>query len=83
MDYTSIKKEEIIKEVLKRVRPGQAIDYKKFKELYEPYKDRMREVEFAGILGIKYGNFMAMKYRGQRAKILKEMAATITEERKK
>ena len=56
MDYI---KEEIIKELIesKKIREGQSINYEEFLSLYEPYKDKISEIEFADILGIKYSNY--------------------------
>ena len=83
MGYIEEEKEEIKEEVLKKVKAGQAINYAEFLELYEPYKRNLGEAEFAEILGIGYVNFKMVKSKGQRAKILKEKIAKISEEEKK
>ena len=40
--------------------------------LYEPYKEKLKESEFASILGITYGNWKNVKNKGRRATILKK-----------
>ena len=54
MNLFDKEKDEIGKEILKQVSIGQLINYEDFKKLYEPYKLRITEVEFASILGISY-----------------------------
>ena len=49
-----------------------SITYTELLQLYAPYKESMSEMEFADVLGIAYSNFMRMKHKGTRAKILKE-----------
>ena len=67
----------------KRVRVGQSIDYSQLLELYEPYKEKLNEQDFAEILGISYNNYMTnMKSKGQKARILKERKEKISEEEK-
>ena len=66
-----------------KVKSGQSIDYKEFQDLYEPYKDRMKEHEFAGILEISYYNYSNMKHSGSRAKVLKSKQEGMSEEEKK
>ncbi len=71
MDYFEQEKELIIEEILKKVRPCELIDYKQFIDLYEQYKNKMSELEFAEILEISYKNFFNVKKYNKRAKILK------------
>ncbi len=75
------RKEEIQKELKKHGYTNKSIDYKEFQELYEPYKNEMNEQNFAEILGITYSNYMNVKNKGQRARILKE-EIKVTEQRK-
>lgn len=71
MNYIEREKEKIIEELIKenKIRPGQLIDYKYFKEIYEPYKEKMDEKTFAELLGITYPNYMNMKHNGRRVKV--------------
>ena len=73
MNYIKEEKEKILQELLSsnKIKPEQLIDYKYFLELYETYKDKMSEIEFAKILGISYINYKNIKNKGQRAKVLK------------
>ena len=73
---------EIKLEVLKKVQIGQLINYDEFLELYEPYKRKLSEIDFAGILGISYGNYMNIKNKNQRARIFKKKYVNISEEEK-
>ncbi len=66
------RKEEIIKSLKKQGYTSKLIHYQEFLELYKPYKDEMTEIKFAEILGISYSNYMNIKHKGKRAKILKE-----------
>ena len=63
MDYIEQEKEKIIEELLKsrKVKAGQSINYAYFKDLYEPYQEKMREIDFAEILGISYSNYGHIK----------------------
>ena len=70
-------KEKIKEEVLKKVKPGQLINYKEFLSLYEPYEDKLSEVEFANILSIGYSNYNNMRNKGTRARILKKEQKSI------
>ena len=65
-------KQKIIEELLKtgKIKTGQLIDYAYFKELYEPYKEKKEQVEFAEILGINYASFIKIKNEIQKAKII-------------
>ena len=53
-----------------------SIDYNEFLRLYEPYKAKLKESEFANILGISYSNWQNIKYRAQKAIILKPKKST-------
>ena len=75
-------KEKIEREILKQVSIGQLINYEDFKKLYEPYKLRITEVEFASILGISYTNYMNVRSKGKRAKIFKNSFLKINDEEK-
>ena len=77
-------KKEIIEELLKsgKVRVKQLIDYEYFKLLYEPYKEKIDEIEFASVLGISYSNYMNIKNSGKRTKIIKERIEKVSEQEK-
>ena len=77
-------KEKKIEKLLKsrKVKAGQLIDYSYFKELYEPHKEKMEQVEFAEILGISYANFINMKNKPNKTAILIEREEKISEEEK-
>ena len=77
------RKKEIVENLSNKGYRGKSISYEKFKELYEPYKKEMIEKEFAQILGVEYDNYMALKSGRQNARILKEKAKEVPEERKK
>ena len=77
------RKKEIVEELSNKGYRGKAINYEKFKELYEPYKKEMLDKEFAEILGIGYANYQNLKSGRQNARILKEKVKVILEERKK
>ena len=61
----------IVSDLRKRGYTDKKIDYNEFLKLYEPYKDRFRESEFADILGMSYASLSSIKYNGERAIILK------------
>ena len=84
MDYIEQEKESIIEELLNsgKVKPGQSINYQYFRELYEPHKEQMSEVEFAKMLGISYSNYMTIKHKGIKTKVLRERIEKISEEEK-
>lgn len=65
-------KEKIINELLasEKVQVGQSIDYLKFLELYNPYKAKLSEQEFATILDISKGSYNYIKYEGKNTSIL-------------
>ena len=46
-----------------------SIDYNEFLRLYEPYKGKLKESEFANILGISYTSWQNIKNRAQKAVI--------------
>ena len=62
-------KEEVKGEILKKVKAGQLINYAEFLELYEPYKVKLTQIEFAKILGISESNFHSIKNQGTRARV--------------
>lgn len=66
VDLISIEDNQIKLEILKKVQVGQLINYAEFLELYEPYKGKLSEIDFAKILGISYGNYKSIKYKKQR-----------------
>ena len=72
-------KEKIKKEIIKKVKEGQLINYEKYLELYEPYKEKISEVDFASILGISYSSYQSIKNRGARAKIFKKSGSKLIE----
>ncbi len=85
IEYSNLikeEKEQIKEEVLKKVKVGQLINYTEFLKLYEPYKEKMSEKDFAQILGINYGNYMHIKNEGTKAKIFKKEYMNISEEEK-
>ena len=74
-------KQFIISDLRKRGYTEKKIDYNEFLSLYEPYKEKFKESEFANILGISYGSFSNIKYNGKKAIILKPERST--DEKKK
>ena len=46
-----------------------SIDYNEFFRLYEPYKEKLKESEFANILGISYSSWQNIKNKAQKALI--------------
>lgn len=75
-------KENIVKELLSnyKVTPAALISYSFFSELFEPYKEKLSEDEFAKLLEISGSNFRSFKYQGSKAKILKSYKKEISEE---
>ena len=69
-------KKLIISDLIQKGYRNKSIDYNEFLSLYEPYKEKLKENEFASILGISYGNRQSMKNRGTRAIILKQEKST-------
>ena len=65
-------KQFIASDLIQKGYRHKSIDYNEFLRLYEPYKEKLKESEFANILGISYSNWRNIKYYGQRAKILKK-----------
>ena len=61
--------EKIVKEILqsKKVIPCQLIDLSKFLELYEPYKDKVKKLQFACILEMNYNN-LKQRRKGKNTK---------------
>ena len=65
-------KQMIVSDLIQKGYQNKLIDYKEFLRLYEPYRGKLKESEFANILGISYPNFKNIKNYGQRAIILKK-----------
>ena len=73
--------QEMQKEIKEQGYARKAIDYKELKELHQIYGKQMEEKTFAGeVLGISYGNYMTIKSRGTRAKILKDSPNKVSKE---
>ena len=64
-------KKFIVSDLIKRGYTNKKIDYNEFLSLYEPYKDKLKESEFASILEISYFNWKSMKNKETRTIILK------------
>ena len=74
-------KQFIASDLIQKGYRHKSIDYNEFLRLYEPYKEKFKESEFANILGISYGSFSNIKYNGKKAIILKSERST--DEKKK
>ena len=74
-------KQFIASDLIQKGYRHKSIDYNEFLRLYEPYKEKFEESEFANILGISYGSFSNIKYNGKKAIILKSEIST--DEKKK
>ena len=74
-------KQFIASDLIQKGYRHKSIDYNDFLRLYEPYKEKFEESEFANILGISYGSFSNIKYNGKKAIILKSEIST--DEKKK
>ena len=83
MIFLKKEREQIRKQLLKKITVGQLITYLEFQELYQPYMNIMSEIEFANILEINPGNYNTMKNKGTRAKILKSFKKEVSDEEKK
>ena len=75
-------KQEIVSTLIERGYQNKRIDYTEFLKLYEPYRRKVKESEFASILGISYGNWQNIKHKEQKAVILKK-GDKIDEEKKR
>ena len=75
------RKNEIIEKLVKEGYIKKIINYEKFLELYKPYKNEMREVDFAKILGISDQSYRNMQKGRNNVRILK--IEEINEERRK
>ena len=75
-------KQFIISDLRKRGYTEKKIDHNEFLRLYEPYKEKFKESEFANILGMSYGSFSNIKYNGKKAIILKPEKSTDEKELK-
>ena len=56
-------KKLIVSNLIQKGYRNKSIDYNEFLSLYEPYKEKLKESEFASILGISYGSWQSMKNR--------------------
>ena len=65
-------KKFIVSDLIQKGYSNKSIDYKEFFKLYEPYRKKLKENEFASVLGISYSSYKAIKYNGKRAIILKK-----------
>ena len=74
-------KQEIVSELIERGYQNKRIDYTEFLKLYEPYRIKLKESEFASILGISYGNWQNIKHRKKKAVILKKEDKTDEEKK--
>ena len=77
------RKKEIVEKLSNKGYRGKSISYEQFIELYKPYEKEITEKEFAQILGVEYGNYRSLKSGRSNARILKEKAKEVPEERKK
>ncbi len=88
INYKSELSDKEIKAILNEIKkmpdlkPGQIINYEEFLILYGPYKHRIKEKQFAEILGINSKNHGKLKRGERRARILKEEIVILTEEEK-
>ena len=73
-------KQSIVLDLRKRGYTNKKIDYKEFLRIYEPYKEKFKESEFANILGISYRNWQYIKNKGRKTIILKK---ELSKEKKK
>lgn len=81
MSYSFEEEKNSIREkLIKQGYGNKRIGYQEFVQLYEPYKEKMSENEFAYILGINYAGLQHIKHKGSRTVIL-EMQS-ISEKRK-
>ena len=62
-------KQEIVSELIERGYQNKSIDYAEFLKLYEPYRIKVKESEFASILGISYKNWQTIKHKGNKSTI--------------
>ena len=74
-------KKEIIEEATRRGVFARNIGYQEFLELYMSYQDKMKEQEFAEILGINYYRLKKIKSRGTKTKSTIEKSKVISQER--
>ena len=68
-ETTELKKEEIVNQLKKQQYENQLINYNKFLQIYDAYKNEISEKEFAQLLGITDNNYNNIRYKGSRAKI--------------
>ena len=76
--------QDVIKlEMTRKIEYSKYIDYKEFLELYEEYKSRISEIEFAQILGMSYGGYERIKnLETARAKIMAGKGKIIGKDKK-
>lgn len=74
-------KEKIRENLIEKGYSNERISYQKFLILYEPYKLEIKEADFAEIIGISYSNYMSMKVKGTKTKILKSKEQISEEEK--
>ena len=68
---------EIREELIKQGYANKHITYSEFLAIYEPYKEKLKESEFANILGMSYVSWQNMKYKNQKALINFEYSYTL------
>ena len=61
---------EIRNELIKKGYANRKIDYEEFLKLYEPYKEKISESNFARALGLLISNFDNLKFHNQKVVIL-------------
>ena len=64
-------KQSIVLDLKKRGYTNKKIDYKEFLRLYKPYRGKLKENQFANIIGISYENWLYIKNHGGKTTILK------------
>lgn len=76
----NINTDEIREKILEDGYINKYITYEEFLQLYEPYKNQIKEIEFANILDISFYAYKSLR-RGNKAKVLKFQ--DVSEEQKK
>lgn len=62
--------EKIRFDLLKKGLKDKLIDYNEFLKLYEPYSDKISELQFLKAIQLNYGTYVNLKYSKQKTKIL-------------
>ena len=62
-------KKLIVSNLIQKGYRNKSIDYNEFLSLYEPYKEKLKESEFANILGMPYASWQNVKNKAQKALI--------------